>query len=261
MIGAWTINGADLKPLCGLAIASASTWRDMPARRRNVAIVPGYPGEIVVDAVAQEQPRQFVLQGTVVGTDATDARTKLDILAAILAAPSLLVSFNDAATRQISMELMSFVASPPDAQMIANKIPVTITLVAHDPYSYDITATNVVFAGATAIPLGSGPVWPKITVTGGATNPVFSLKTNTGTLVATLGLSIAFPNTDTVVIDMAKKLITRNGVSQPGYLTSGDFFSIDVSKHGVFSSAAWPTIEGSGLGTNATLSYQKAWRG
>lgn len=267
MIGSWTINGVDTKVVCGLVLDTISGWRDAPSRRRAVANVPGVPGEIVLDAVPPEAARTLVATGTIVGTDVNDARAKLDLLIATLAAPTLAVIFFDATARQVNAELVSCIVAAPAAQMIARKIPVTITLVAHDPFAYDTgqSAVGLIVAG-TAIPLGTGPVGPVIQIGSGSgssgANPVLTFKDSTAAVIGSLTLTVAFAAADIIFVDCAKKTIVLNGVSRLDLLTAGDFVTLDVARHGNFAASQWPTIASSIAATAITTArYNKAWRG
>jgi phage-related protein len=257
----WTINGIDPKTY-GFRPEVVSGWRDAPARSRTAVGIPGVPGERALDVAPQEAPRRLTASGLVIGTSAATARTNLDVLIALLSEPSLSVIFADQSDRAVSCELESMVVAPPAAFVIARKIPVTVTLIARDPYAYDVAAQNIAAGtGGTACPLGTGPVRPVLTLTAAAAvnNPVITVRNSAGATIGTIGLTVALALNDVVVIDCAKRTITLNGVSRLDLLTSGDFVTLDIATQGVYRTASWPTIA---RPANTTLSvvYKKAWR-
>lgn len=258
----WTINGTDPRTL-GLIISDITGWLDAPALSYQAITVPGRPGQLIINPTADVAPVRNVARGIVEGTDLTTSRANFDKLKALFASVSgVAVGFLDGPGRAVTAYCTRFAALPGAAQMISRKIAVEIELVAFDPYEYDTSATTVALtAVAAALGLGTAPVRPVITITGAATNPVFTLKNSAGTAIGSLALALTTVAGDSLVIDCAKRTVRLNGVNRLDAVTGGDFFTLDAIAQGVYSSSSWPTLTVAGLGAGtAAAVYKKAWR-
>lgn len=257
-----TLNGTDLATL-GFVLEAAPGWKDAPPRSTASVVRPGRAGAYR-SAATQENVRKLTLQGTVRGSTFPDARAKIDAIRALLvSAQPAVITFPDDATRSVSGYLDQFVTDIGNGpSMIATALRARLDFSLLDPYAYDVTAQALaVSAAVVRAALGTAPSFPVITIAGAATNPVLSLYRHDGTLVGTLGLTLTTVGGDSLVIDMDRKTITKNGASVLAALSSGDFFALDpaVLQVGLGST---PTDQGyvtvsSGSGT---MSYRRAWR-
>jgi hypothetical protein len=97
---------------------------------------------------------------------------------------------------------------------------------------------NLVYGGGgsgavtTVTNNGRWTAYPTITLTGPVTNPTFGNTTEGKSLTFTG----TFINTDTLVIDLYNKLITKNGVAARSLLTSGEWFSAQVGTNAFYFS-------------------------
>ena len=258
----WTINGTDPRTL-GLIIAEISGWLDDPARQFAAVSVPGRPGQLIVNPTPDVAVQRCVARGIIEGTDVAACRANFDKVKALFGASAgVAVAFLDAPGRAVTAFCTRLSAAPGAAQMISRKIAVEIELVAFDPYAYDTSTTNVaISAVAAALALGTAPLRPVLTITGAATNPVFTLKNSAAVTVGSLGLTLTTVGGDSLVIDCLKRTIRLNGTNRLDALSAGDFFSLDVTALGIFSSSSWPTLAVAGLGAGtAAAAYKKAWR-
>jgi phage-related protein len=260
--GLLMINNTNARTL-GFVLESASGWLDVPSRTRATVVRPARAGAYP-SAATQEGPRKLSLAGTVMGSTADEVRANIDALRALLlSVQPAVISFPDSPLRYVSAYLDQYVteigAGP---SMIAKALRARIDLSLLEPYAYDIDAQAIpVAAGINRAPLGTAPSFPVITIAGAAVNPVLSLYRYDGTLLGTLGLALTTVAGDSLVIDMDRKTITKNGASVLAALASGDFFALDPvqAQLGLGSAAGFQgyVTVSSGAGT---MSYRRAWR-
>jgi hypothetical protein len=247
------VNGVDPSTL-GLITESLPGWRTAPSLRRITASVPAAAAtSCSTRSRSSLAPPHDQRRGAGRTSPCRTRATTSTRWSRCSRNRSLLVTFNDNSTRAVTCELETFAVTPPPAQHTQSFIPVAITLVAYDPYAYDITSTTVNLAGATALPQGSGPLRPVVTITGASVNPLLTLRNSAGATVATLGITRTQVGGDSLVFDMKARTIKINGVSALGNVISGDFFEVDVAKHGNYRTSSWPTLQSSSGTTAVTL--------
>jgi len=119
------------------------------------------------------------------------------------------------------------------------------------------TKPATVYSDTTnALPLGTGPVRPVLTINGAATNPTITLYNNQGAAVGAMALTVTTSATDVLVIDSDAKTIQLNGVNHLDYITTGDFFTIDPEEPGYDGAGpSFATTSGA-----LSVSYRRAWR-
>lgn len=261
----WTVNGVNPNTY-GLKVSGVPGWETAPQLDYSTQQVPGRAGNILLRPAPQIGARRLSVEAMVVGTSNADMLTKLDQLKALFSSPSLAVIMDNRPTRQITCRLDGpFNVDPGDASMIQRKLPVSFMLVADDPWWYDTALTTVAGISAagtgTAMPLGTGPVWPVITSTFNGAIAAFTatLYNSAGVVIGSITITNAFVNTDVLVIDMTNKTVKINGVNQLTKITAGDFFALDAAKDGNYLTSAWPSILKTA--TNVVdVTYKKAWR-
>lgn len=260
------IDGVDASATYGFTLATPQGWRDMPAIQRQTQNVPGRAGALLV-GTPQEQSRQLKLTGTLVGADAADARTKLDLfLAALGYAGGVGLVFGDRPTVEYGVVLDSFSATASQAgALIARQYQVTLSVTLLRPYAEDLSATNVDITTAdTALPLGTAPCLPTVTIIAGAalTNPTLTLKDSAGNTVGTLTLTLPLNAGDVLVIDCGAATISLNGADKIAALSAGDFLVLDPQAQANYALARWPTLAVSftaGATFTCTAAYKRAW--
>lgn len=264
-----TINGTDPRTLCGLVIAEVTGWADDAVERYPTIAVPGRPGVVRTSLLSETAARRMVVTGTIIGAGASaatriaDARTKLDLLRAILAPASLAIIFADLPSRSITADCEGVTVTAPPAMMVADKLPVQFTLVAHDPYFYD-TATTTQTVSAGALALGTAPVRPLVTVTFtgsvAAWNwTLYRCALMGSTSLGPMSFANAFVAGNVLVIDNALRTVSLNGVARLDLISGGDFIALDPATMAVFASSSWPFMDWSGSST-VSIAYKKAWR-
>ncbi|MBA2708646.1 MAG: hypothetical protein H0U59_12650 [Gemmatimonadaceae bacterium] len=242
----------------GIVVADIEGWLDGPQKENQRGIVPGRPGTIRLRN-PQEMERPLTIRGLVRGTTAFDVRTRFDTLKNALEGSTVKFAMPDGAGRHI-YAAVELVSSPLVAGQFARKdLPVEIRAIAEFPYFLSDTLTSV--GGGVAMPLGTAPVTPLLSLTGAAaTGITFTLRNNLAATVATL----TFPQLtliagDVFVIDNHLMTARKNGANQLALLaTTSDFFLVDPKTHADYPTSAWPSIITS-AGT-LTVSYRRAWR-
>ncbi|MFL5580108.1 MAG: phage distal tail protein [Gemmatimonadaceae bacterium] len=262
----WKINGTDPRAAYGLVVEQVTGWLDAAQEKYPSVRLPNGYGEALLSTAPQVEARRLVARGVVRGSSAADARAKLDALRALFTKgrgkTPLAVVLDDAATRQYNAVCESFAAPPPPASTIARDLPVEIALVCPDPYAYDTAQTSTGITATTAMPLGTGPVRPVITLTftAATVNPQLQFFEAVGsTTIGLVGATGTFQTTDTIVIDCARRTLTLNGLPRIDLLL-GDFPLLDVATQGDYATSAWPRAVRNLTTFAATVAYAKAWR-
>lgn len=234
----------------GFILAEPPGWLDMPPVQTPSASVL-QRGPIVLGAQTV-LPRRVTLRGHVRGSSASDVRTKLDSFKLALSYPPVKIVFDDSSTRYHSLHLETFSHPPlPQGTFLAKDLRVELTLVAYSPYAIDLSDT--VISGTSALPMGTGPVRPVVTLSG-ASNPVtHNLRDKDSNVVSSMVIAAA----GTIIVDHDAKTITDDGVLNLNALTSGDFFVIDPADPKF--QGAGPSITSSGASSHSTT-YKKTWR-
>lgn len=234
----------------GFILSEPPGWLDAPPVQTPSAFVL-QRGPVVL-GTQTVQPRRVTLRGYVRGTSASDARSKLDSLKLALSFPPVKVIFDDSSTRYHSLHLEGFSAPPlPQGAFLAKDLRVEIAMVAYSPYAIDSSDTTV--SGSSALPMGTGPVRPVVTLNGASSPVTHNLRDKDNNVVASMVIAAS----GTIVVDHDAKTITDDGVLNLNALTSGDFFVIDPADPKF--QGAGPSITSSGASSHSTT-YKKTWR-
>lgn len=253
------LNGRFARDL-GLRTERVSAWLTAPSRQWPGMQLPGRQGNVKTATEPREAAVELRVSAVVEGASVSEARLRIDTIKATLVAAPVRVITPDAVNRYVVADVATVSPEQFGPQFIQRKIPIEITLVANDPYHYEITLTEVRGPAATALPcaLGTAPVRPKITIAGPATNPVVTLKNYLGVVVATMTFgATALLAADTLVIDCNTMTVTKNGAALLSAMTAGDFFRLDAALHALRDESKWPTIETSS-GT-LLIQYERAY--
>lgn len=252
------INGVDVRAAYGFTLSESPGWSDSPPRQTPT-------GTITVRGVrpvgpSMDMPRRLTLTGVVRGATAALARSNLDLLKLALSAMPAKLSFSDHLDRYINAYVESFPVPPEShGSAITKHLRLSVTLIAHDPFFYNQTATSLPTGGL--MPLGTGIHHPVITlgaVTISTPPLVLTLKNGNGVAVQTMSINQS-GGPQNIIVDCDNQVITSGGVSILNKLSGGsDFFRIDPFIHATFGSSLWPEIISS-VGTPA-ITYRKAWR-
>lgn len=252
------INGVAAFAGYGIVVADIQGWLDGPQKENQRGLVPGRAGKILLRS-AQEMERPLTIRGLVRGTTASDVRTKFDTLKHALEGTTVKFAMPDGAGRHI-YAAVELVSSPVEAGQFARKdLPVEIRAVADAPYFLSDALTSV--AGGAAMPLGTAPIRPLLSLTGAAaTGITLTLRNNLVATVATLSFpTLTLTGGDVFVVDNDLMTAEKNAVNQLALLsTVSDFFLVDPKLHADYPTSAWPSII-SNVGT-LTVSYRRAWR-
>lgn len=139
------INNLDAKVTYGFTLDSAPGWMDTPNRDTPTARVLRRGGARVLDN-PRDGTRQLTLRGTITGTSADDARNKADAMKLALSVNTgAQLTFEDEPGRYVTARCQSFRVPPYGPSLIQRKLSVEAVLTAHDPYSYDIDDTAIMF--------------------------------------------------------------------------------------------------------------------
>jgi hypothetical protein len=251
------INGADAKAIYGFSLVEAPAWSDLPPQNIPTQPVIGRQGSVVT-AAPIEGSDQITLRGVVTSTSVAATRTLIDNLKLALMASLVQLTFEDYATRYVTVALLNFTVQWQGPALIERKLRVEIRLLCVDPYSYDITPTSV--AAATAMPLGTGYTRPTITLTatGAVSAPnTLNFRNNDGTFISSMVINVALATSDVLIVDNDARTVKKNGASALNLITSGDFFTADPANH--YVAGVGPKFDAV---TNATMAvaYKKSWR-
>jgi phage-related protein len=249
------LNGVDSETL-GLTLGEAPGWLDMPTRDVPTAQVAGRQG-VKALGEAKEGARRITLIGTARAATSAALRPKIDAIKLALLANPLTLVFGDNSARTVTAVLASFTTrSVPAGAFAQEGLGIEAVLSALDPYACDI-AVQTIALGVNRLPLGTGVIRPVVTISGVTVNPLVTLFNTAGVPIASLGITVTNIAGDTLVIDMDKKTIKKNGVSILGSISSGDFFTIDPADQVNFGGVGPYITSSSGAGNSV---YNRTWR-
>lgn len=241
------INGVDALTM-GFTLSDAPGWLDMPPAQTPVGIVLSRGSRALGPPV--ENAKRLTIRGWVRASTAAQARIYLDTLKLNFFRSPVQLVFADWSTRYYDAMIENF--SVPPAQMgsqVAKALQVTATFITQ--YAQETALTSV--SGSDAMPMGTGPVRPIVTLSG-ATSPVtHSLLDKDGNTISSMVIAAS----GTIVVDHDAMTIVDDGVLNLNALTSGDFFYIDPAQ--IRFQGSGPTITSSGASSHS-ISYRKSWR-
>ena len=214
---------------------TVDSWADAlsgPTRSFPTAPVPGRVDSVKLSSTPTLKPGQFQLAGTVTGDTMA---TYLANLRAVKGWAVRAVAFKlNALDANVFVEVDQSEAPVMSIGMPVNLAArVTITFDALKPYWQSTTLTsNNLTTSYTEQALGEAPSRPVIRLTGALTNPTVSYADSSGTLVMSIGLTIALAGAgDYVEIDCQNSTVVKSVSSvvsdAAGTLSAGDFFALD----------------------------------
>lgn len=116
---------------------------------------------------------------------------------------------------------------PPLSQYAGIAVPFALPMLAADSRRYLQAVSSLTGAGAADNSIATAWSWPTLTIAmagaGSATFEITSAEA-AGTLVLDLSSCV---NSDSVVVDMERGEITKNGVAVPSFYVSGDFWHVE----------------------------------
>ena len=264
--GGMTVNGTDLETL-GVTVRSATGRRDGLSFGDPERPTPRSMGRLLPKRRGEATPRVIDVRGHQVGTDLADLRKNLRDLRALLtggyqSGDPLEVSFADDPNRIFYALLDRMRPRALDPALTSPKQQLEIRLRCDDPLLYDASLSTVDFStGQPDVPLGSGPSAPIITLTGPATDPTVTFRDSSGSVVATIGLTVTLASGEKAIIDCRKHYVTDPSDTNHlnDWWTSGQFFEMDGSAHGGGEDGPYPTLEVDVSVGSAIAEYRKSW--
>jgi phage-related protein len=255
-----TVDGFDLAEL-GVRVRDVRGHRAHPQRRVPTSVIPGRPP--VRLGSAPVEPRRITLEMWQRAATVPSLIAVADELAARLSREEITLVLGDRPDRAIRATAEDVDVPPIAPWMVQPAHQVRVTLLCPDPYWYDVAEDVVALSAAgVEVPLGSGPVWPRITVQGPAADPVLVARDHAGAEVARMdftGLAVAAGAS--IEIDcLAKTIRSGAGEDLEHALVLGGargaFLSLRAEDAGG-PFGPWPTValsDGSGA-----LSYRRSW--
>lgn len=247
--------GFDLSTL-GLRVETVGGWRAGSQSWRS-AVLLGRAGAALLDRAPTEDVRKLTVTGRLFGTSRADVDARFVKIVARLNRGEVKLITVDAPTLEFRGYLESWAIEPGQPQLIEKRPAVTFTFVCLDPWLYATSDTVVPFTTATAMPLGSAPSLPVITLTGVGAGAVLTYKDSLGVTKGALTLTTA----GTYTLDMAAGTIVRSAANAMADLVLGSLFPLALDPvHGetYLDVPTYPTLAvSSGAGS---ASYRKGYR-
>jgi hypothetical protein len=247
------IDGWDSDAGIGLKVISAAPRRDSPSRAWQVAQTSA-PEHALLSPTPLFDLRGFEVRGFVESATVAAHATALDELKARLkgqvasSTPNeVALEFDDRAGTEYVVRVTGVATEPvTDARLAVDFV--TIQAVMLDPFLRDSSASSVNgITAATAIPVGTAPSWPTLTINAAFTDPVIQYKNSTGSVVKTLSFTISSASegiTDLIVDMQAGTIVDNAAANRHSHRVSGGNFPWMIDpKDGVYWTSAWPTLE------------------
>ena len=248
-----SVDGWDSEAGVGFKVLEAAPRRDSPSRAWQIAQMT-VPEHALLSTPALYDARLLEVTGLVENTTAANHASDLDQLKARLKGQvasstrnEVALEFNDRASKEYIVRLVSVVTEPVNSTVLYID-RVTILALMLDPFLRDSSVSTVTgITTATAIPLGTAPSWPVLTINAAFTDSRIDLKNSTGSVIKTLEFTIdsATESITDLIIDMQAGTIVDNlGASRHSHRNSGGNFPWMIDpRDGVYWSSTWPTLE------------------
>lgn len=138
------------------------------------------------------------------------------------------------------------------------------------PQAFALTASIGGVGTRVAMPQGSGPTNPMLTIYGASTSPItINYRDQRGLIVSTLTLNVSLAATDFLTIDTSARTIVKTASGVAGTTAAGVALRAIGSRYPVFDpddadryGSGSPTLEIIDAGNTATalVTYSKAWK-
>jgi hypothetical protein len=247
------VDGWDSDAGVGFKVTEASPRRDSPSRVWQVAQTTA-PEHTLLSPTPLFDLRPFEVRGFVESATTAAHLSALDELKARLkgqvasSTPNeVALEFDDRAGKEYVVRVVDVTTEPVNSARTAVDF-VTIRSVMLDPFLRDSSASSVNgITTATAIPVGTAPSWPTLTINAAFTDPVILYKNSTGSTVKTLSFTIDSTTesiTDLIIDMQAGTIVDNNGANRHSHRDSGTNFPWMVDPaDGVHWTSTWPTLE------------------
>ena len=257
-----TVNGFDLATV-GFRSANVDQYLAAPGFNLALAEVAGRDDTLRMGSTTP-QPRRIAVAGWIRAADRATLRLYADRFKGRLRGGDLRVVFPDEPGRFI-VGFAEQVTLPPIAPVYAQTaVNANWSLVCPDPHFYDADLTTVALsATAAAVPLGSGPVRPIVTISGPATDPVVIYRDSGGVERARMSFTgTSIGSGASIVLDCTRMtIISGAGVNMANALVGASRWIVLDPYHAAGPAGPWPTLAVTGLGTggSAKVEYRRAW--
>ncbi len=253
------INTIDLQSYGFSPAVLEGNW-DSPAQSFPEVNMPTREGTVRTTVDPVIEPLDFTVNGELGQSTQQNFEDYLDKFKYLVGSGDLTIIVGNQETRQRVGALKGPVHVAP---YLADTRAAPIRFVVHceNPVAYATSATTVTGSVSTdlALAMGTRRTFGVVTVafSGGASSTTLTYKNYAGTTVATIVITHAFVNTDSLVVDMANRRVTLNGVRHDEYVTSGDFFAFSPYD-GDYLLSHWPTLRSSA--GSLSIVYTKAYQ-
>lgn len=248
------IDNFDTTTIGVLGIVNAEERRFGPSRSWLSDFVPGAIEGALLSQDERLDSRELRIELYLEGTSTANYYARLDELKARLrgnvsSAEKGVVDleFDDRLGLAYKARLLTVepsMAFADDPVLSRDIVKVSMELL--DPYLREQSESSVgsIVNSDTAIPLGTGPSYPRLRIAGAFTNPTITYKSSGGTTLKTLGLTLTKSGGQWVEIDMRLGTIVDNAsANQQGARNSGSDFPWYLDpRDGTYWSSAWPTL-------------------
>ena len=258
-----TMDGVDLESL-GYQIRKIPGMRSRPATSTPNQALAYRIGSILTGRRVV-QPRELEIQGSVVGTSASDLHSKIESLQYRLSGTTITIIIQDKSTKQLICYVQTVEVAHAEPELLTRVAAVNIKLIALDPLWQETTNTTVNFTTSNvACALGTAPVRPVITITaaGSINNPVITYRNSSAATVRQMSFTIAMVAGNVLTIDCDAQTITKtiSGVTTDASdtLTGGDFIILDPKADGNWLTSSWPGLAVS-VGSGQAVYKKRFW--
>ena len=229
-----SVDGWNSSTGIGFNVVEANPRRAAPGRNWQVAQSALAAEHILLSDVPLFDLRPLVIQGLLQNASEANQATDLDELKGRLkggvnsAVRNVVdIEFSDRASKEYKARLVGVdVETVTTARTTADLV--TISMVLLDPFLRDSSTSSVNgITTATAIPIGTAPSWPTLTINAAFTDPEIIYKNTAATTLKTLSFTISSAGegiTDLIIDMEAGTIVDNAGANRHSHRDSGSDF-------------------------------------
>jgi hypothetical protein len=227
-------NGVDATTAYGFQASALPEIYSAPVTPWEAITIPQRPGVLLRRDTPEVQSRVLDITGIIIGTNAADAVSKLELMKRDLLGRPILVAFGAVAgltnAREYSGVVESLSGNLFSGGQITNVVTARLLVLVPDGAARDAVETidSESPAAPITIAVGTAPTFARVTIIGPATDPVLTYTDGFAQTMGTMDFDVTLATGDSLVIDGADGgSVTHvvGGVSSQGLglITNADY--------------------------------------
>lgn len=265
------VNDVDLSDFGFMASPVTKAWGDSPDLTNPSLATQGWPGPLWAGEPTLAQSRLLTIGGRIHTSPNAALLAAIDNMKALCQDGAVRLRFGDRPTQEYrGARCKAFSDTRYPTVFRGLDVDIAVVFELATPQRFDINPLGYALSTSrVSCPMGTAPSRPVVVLsTGGSAtavvNPVITVRSYGGEIIATMGFTGSIAQNDFWRIDMVRAQVTKSlaGVASDGISlwTSGDFFTLRPAD-AWYQLSLWPTVElSSSSGTPVgTISYTRQY--